>query len=87
MLIFTDVLMVLISLRYGISFQVTFRNFGYAVVTVFIRLALIAPTLLAVLMGIGAALFALGLTVAYNLSGPAIIRESQSQPTAATDYP
>lgn len=72
-LIFTDVLMVLLSLSYGISFAVTFRNFGYAVVTVFIRLALIAPTLIGVALGIGAALFALGLTVAYNTN----IREIQ----------
>lgn len=67
-LIFTDVLMVLLSLSYGISFSITFRNFGYAAVTVFIRMALIAPTLIAVLLGIGAALFALGLTLAYNRS-------------------
>lgn len=72
-LIFTDVLMVLISLSYGISFTVTFRNFGYAAVTVFIRLALIAPTLISVLLGVGTALFALGLTYAYNMSGQAIV--------------
>lgn len=65
-LIFTDVLMVLLSLRYSVSFSVTFRNFGYAVVTVFIRMALIAPVLINVLLGIGTALFALGMSYAYN---------------------
>lgn len=76
-LIFTDVLMVLLSLRYSINFTVTFRNFGYAVVTVFIRLALIAPTLIAVMMGIGTAFFALALTVAYNLSADTILNEAK----------
>ncbi|PJF25031.1 MAG: hypothetical protein CUN53_14845 [Phototrophicales bacterium] len=65
-LIFTDVLMVLLSLRYSIKFTVTFRNFSFAVVTVFIRLALIAPTLIAVLMGIGTGVFALAVSYAYN---------------------
>jgi hypothetical protein len=72
-LIFTDILMVLLSLRYSNSFAVTFRNFGYAVVTVFIRLALIAPPLISVGIGIGTAIFALGLTFAYNLSGREIM--------------
>jgi hypothetical protein len=67
-LIFTDVLMVLLSLRYSIKFTVTFRNFSFAVVTVFIRLALIAPTLIAVIMGIGTGIFALALSYAYNYS-------------------
>lgn len=78
-LIFTDVLMVLLSLRYSISFAVTFRNFGYAVVTVFIRLALIAPTLIGVGLGIGTALFALGLTVAYNMSGDTIAEQQSAE--------
>jgi hypothetical protein len=67
-LIFTDVLMVLLSLRYSVKFTVTFRNFSFAVVTVFIRLALIAPTLIAVLMGIGTGIFALAVSYAYNYS-------------------
>lgn len=65
-LIFTDVLMVLLSLRYSINYAVTFRNFGYAVVTVFIRLVLVAPVPLNVVMGIGTALFALFMAFAYN---------------------
>lgn len=65
-LIFVDVLMVLLSLRYSVKFTVTFRNFSFAVVTVFIRLALIAPTLIAVMMGIGTGIFALAVSYAYN---------------------
>lgn len=77
-LIFTDILMVLLSLRYSISFAVTFRNFGFAVVTVFIRLALIAPTLIGVALGIGTTVFAMGLTLAYNRSGHLILSESKN---------
>lgn len=65
-LIFTDVLMVLLSLRYSTRFAVTFRNFSFAVVTVFIRIALIAPLPLNVGIGILTAFFALGMVVAYN---------------------
>lgn len=74
-LIFTDVLMVLLSLRYTNSFAVTFRNFGFSVVTVFIRITLIAPPLPGVLMGIGTALFALALNYAYNSVGIFIVQE------------
>lgn len=77
-LIFTDVLMVLISLRYGNSFAVVFRNFGFSVVTVFIRMALIAPTLIRVAMGVSAALFALGLLIAYNRSGSLIVEDAEN---------
>lgn len=78
-LVFTDVLMVLLSLRYSNSFAVTFRNFGFAAVTVFIRIALIAPTLIGVFLGIGTALFALGLSIAYHRSGMTITREARSE--------
>lgn len=77
-LIFTDVLMVLLSLRYSNSFAVTFRNFGFAVVTVFIRLALIAPTLESVALGIGTAFFALAMSYAYQRSGEQIIEHSKT---------
>jgi hypothetical protein len=67
-LIFTDVLMVLLSLRYSTDFTITFRNFSFTVLTVFIRLALIAPLVTGVALGIGAALIAVAITHAYNYS-------------------
>ncbi|MEL6268813.1 MAG: hypothetical protein AAFU54_20705 [Chloroflexota bacterium] len=76
-LIFTDVLMVLLSMRFSISYAVTFRNFGYAIVTIFIRLALVAPTIIGVGIGIGTALFALGMAVAYNRFGGIILHEAE----------
>ncbi len=65
-LVFSDVLLVLISLRYSSSYPIVFRNSGFAVSTVVIRLALTAPPYFNVLLGIGAMAFAIGITVAYN---------------------
>jgi len=65
-LVFSDVLLVLISLRYSSDYPIVFRNSGFAFSTVLIRLALTAPPYLNVLIGIGAILFAIGITLAYN---------------------
>lgn len=65
-LIFTDILLVLISLRYSSSYIVVFRNSGFALATVFIRLALVAPPYFNVAIGVLAATFVLGLTYFYN---------------------
>lgn len=73
-LIFTDVLIVLISLRYSTTYHVVFRNSGYALATVFIRLALIAPPPFNAVLGLGVALFVVGLTLAYNAMAPALVR-------------
>jgi len=72
LLIFSDVLVVLISLRYSARYQVSFRNSGYAVATVLIRLALLAPIMLGSLIGVGTALFALGISMAYNAFAPGV---------------
>jgi hypothetical protein len=66
LLIFCDVLLVLLALRYSSSYLVAFRNSGYAVATVLIRLALMAPILYGAMLGLGSAIFTLGLTIAYN---------------------
>ncbi len=66
LLIFTDILIVLIAQRYMPEFHAIFRNSGFALSTVFIRLALTADTMLSVIMGVGAMVFALGLTFASN---------------------
>ncbi len=71
LLIFADVLVVLISLRYSASYHVVFRNSGLAVATVLLRLALTAPPPWSGLLGVVAVLYALGLTYAYNRFAPA----------------
>ncbi|MBV5326887.1 MAG: hypothetical protein JZU65_04505, partial [Chlorobium sp.] len=65
-LVFSDVLLVLVSLRYSSNYQIVFRNSGFAVATVVVRLALTAPPYYNVLLGVGAMVFAIGITVAYN---------------------
>ncbi len=77
LLIFADVLIVLISLRYNISYPVVFRYFGFAVATVIIRLALTAPRVADAALGVGATLFAIGLTWTYNKTAPAIEKDSE----------
>jgi hypothetical protein len=71
LLIFADVLVVLISLRYSASYHVVIRNSGLAVATVLLRLALTAPAPLSGLLGVVAVLYALALTWAYNRFAPA----------------
>ncbi|NTU81465.1 MAG: hypothetical protein HGA45_19140 [Chloroflexales bacterium] len=65
-LIFSDVLLVFVSMHYSSTYHVVFRNTGFAIATVLIRVAVIAPAPFNALVGIGSTLFALGLTVAYN---------------------
>jgi hypothetical protein len=65
-LIFSDVLVVLLSLRYSSTYHVVFRNSGFAVATVFMRLALTAPSVFNAALGLLAVAFACVLTYAYN---------------------
>lgn len=62
LLILTDILVVLISQCFHPSFFSVFRNSGYALSTLLIRLALAAPPFYNVLLGTAAALFAILLT-------------------------
>jgi hypothetical protein len=69
-LIFSDVLVVLISLRYSATYHVVFRNSGFAAATVMIRLSLSGPRFLGAALGVGAALFNLGVAAAYRYVAP-----------------
>jgi hypothetical protein len=62
-LILTDILVVLISQCYQPSFHAVFRNSGFALSTLMIRIALAAPPFFNVLLGLAAALFAILLTL------------------------
>jgi hypothetical protein len=81
LLVFADVLLVLVSLRYSASYHVVFRNSGLAVATVLLRLALEAPPPFSGLLGLSAALFAVGLTVAYNRFAPVLAQTGSEEPT------
>jgi len=65
-LIFTDILIVFVSLRYGNSYIVLFRNSGYALATVIIRIALSAKAPYNALLGLVATFFIIGIVLAYN---------------------
>jgi hypothetical protein len=86
-LIFSDVLLVLVSLRYSSTYAIVFRNSGFAVSTVFLRLALTSPHHIKALMGLGAALFALGLTVAYNHFAPSLDERGAAAPPPSAAAP
>lgn len=75
--IFSDVLIVLLSLRYGNAYHVVFRNSGFAVATVMIRLALAGPRYIDAALGVGAALFAIGVTLAYNYVSPVLEADAE----------
>lgn len=65
-LIFSDILIILVSMRYSSSYLITFRNSAFAVATVFIRLALMSPPPYNALLGTGSALFALAISINYK---------------------
>ena len=65
-LIFADFLLIFISLRYSGCYHVLFRNSGFALSTVVIRVALTAPPYYSAGLGICAMIFVLGITWAYN---------------------
>jgi hypothetical protein len=67
-LIFSDILLVLISLRYSSHYPIVFRNSGFALATVFIRLALTAPPYVNVAVAFAAVLFAIALSLVYRTS-------------------
>jgi hypothetical protein len=66
LLVFTDILVVLVAQYFWPSFHAVFRNSGYALATVFIRLALAAPPIYDVALAILAILFAIALNLAWN---------------------
>ncbi len=65
-LIFSDILLVLIAQTFLPQFAAVFRNSGYALSTLLIRLSLTAPVYYDVLIGIISIGFALVLTLVYN---------------------
>lgn len=63
LLILTDILIVLVSQCFHPSARMIFRNSGYALSTLMIRLALVAPVYYNVLLGSAAMVFAILLTL------------------------
>jgi hypothetical protein len=67
LLIITDILLVLVAQCYQPSYYAVFRNSGFALSTLLIRLALAAPAYFNVLLGMAAAVFAISMTLISNL--------------------
>ena len=65
-LIFSDILMVFLAQTFLPQFQAVFRNSGYALATLLIRLSLTAPPYFSVLIGLASVILALMLTLVYN---------------------
>jgi hypothetical protein len=65
-LIFTDILMVLVSLRYNYNYMILFRNSGFALATVMLRLSLNAPVYYNAIIAIAAIIFVFLLTLVYQ---------------------
>ena len=79
-LIFSDVLIVLISIVYSSDYHVVFRNSGFAAATVLMRLSLTAPAYVSGALGVGSALFALGLSYAYGKFAPVLEEREMKVP-------
>lgn len=75
MLIFTDVLIILLAQQLMPSFHMIFRNSGYALATLLMRLALTAPHYYNAGLGVIAAVFAISMTIAFNYFSPAFERQ------------
>ncbi|MCK5847296.1 MAG: hypothetical protein KAG84_07650 [Bacteroidales bacterium] len=65
-LIYTDILMVLVSLRYSYRFRVLFRNSGFALATVLLRLSLSAPVYFNAAIAVFSVLFVYVITLIYQ---------------------
>jgi hypothetical protein len=65
-LILSDILIVLISLRFSSSFPIVFRNAGFAAATLVVRVALSAPPYVNAVLATAGVAFALALSLAYN---------------------
>ena len=66
MLIFSDILILLVSIRYSLDYHSMYRYSGYILATIFIRIALTAEPYYNIIIGIGGIVYVLVLTMTYN---------------------
>lgn len=74
-LVFSDILIVLISLYYSDEYAVVFRNSGFALSTVLLRIALTAPIYFNALIGVFSALYILMIIFIYNRHLPDLVKK------------
>lgn len=75
-MIFFDIAIVLISLRYNLSYVVLFRYSAFTIATIMLRFSLSAPPLYKALLGVSAVIFVLILTFYYSK----FMKESSEKP-------
>lgn len=66
-LIFADMLLMLAAFRYVIHYPNIFRYSAFVLITIFIRIALLAPVYYNAIIGIGTVLFGIGVAYIHNL--------------------
>lgn len=66
-LIFADMLLMLAAFRYVIHYPNIFRYSAFVLITIFIRMALLAPIYYNAIIGIGTVLFGIGVAYIHNL--------------------
>lgn len=66
MLIFSDILVLLITIRYALDYRTMYRYSAFILATIFIRIALTAHAYYDVIIGVSAALYLLMLVLTYN---------------------
>ena len=66
-LIFSDMLLMLAAFRYVIHYPNIFRYSAFVLITIFIRIALMAPVYYNAIIGIGTVLFGIGVAYIHNL--------------------
>ncbi len=79
-LIFADVALVLIAQRYVLNFHFTFRNAGFVLATLLIRISLGTPAPWDALIGLSAALYALALAWAVTRFDPRTLPPRPNRP-------
>lgn len=77
-LIFADITMVLIAQRFMPSYYAVFRNSGYVIGTLMMRISLSAPTLLCPAIAVFAALYIIALTWGTNIFQPGTLESQDS---------
>ncbi len=65
-MIFFDVMIVLISLRYNLSYMVLFRYSAFTIATILLRISLTAPAMYKALIGVASVAFVYLLTMYYS---------------------
>lgn len=73
LMIFTDVLILLISMIYTTSYEQIFRNAGFVITTIILRMAITIDSPYQVLLGLGAMLFGIGILTIYNYASRPLV--------------